>query len=158
MATFFKKFKKPYFRVILRNIFQILGKNNFLKKRALSVYKYSKYLPWYKKYEKSNKPFPINIPKYCWTERGQWFYRKLRRTGVQKKNIFGTEECDSFWEGKNNCKLNNFRKTMVHRSNIHYYKINQKRKLKRVHKISSGTIKNETSQPPILSSPLKRVG
>ena len=36
--------------------------------------------------------------------------------------------------------------TMVHRLNIHYSKINQKRKLNKAHNISSGTVKNETSQ------------
>ena len=57
-------------------------------------------------------------------DREQWFYRTLHRTGVQKIK-FGTE-CDSHWGGKNNRKLNPFIKTMVHRSNIHYSKINQK--------------------------------
>ena len=37
---------------------------------------------------------------------------------------------------------------MVHRSNIHYSKINQKRKLEKAYKTSSGTIKNETPQEP----------
>ena len=46
---------------------------------------------------------------------------------------------------------------MVHRSNIHHSKINQKRKVKKTYTISSGTTKNETSQTQ-LSSPFERVG
>ena len=38
---------------------------------------------------------------------------------------FGAE-CDTLWEGKNNRTLNPFIKTMVHKSNMHYSKINQK--------------------------------
>ena len=64
------------------------------------------------------------MPNCWWTDGEQWFYRTLHRTGVQKIK-FGTE-CDSHWGGKNNRKLNPFIKTMVHRSNIHYSKINQK--------------------------------
>ena len=37
---------------------------------------------------------------------------------------------------------------MVHSSNIHYSKINQKRKLEKAYKTSSGTTKNETLQEP----------
>ena len=48
-----------------------------------------------------------------------------------KKVISGTEECHSVWEGKKNRKLNPFMKTMLYRSNIHYSKINQKKKLKK---------------------------
>ena len=58
-----------------------------------------------------------------WTVRKQWFYRTLRRAEVQKIK-FGNE-CDFLSEGKNNRELNPFIKTMVHRSNIHYSKINQ---------------------------------
>ena len=39
-------------------------------------------------------------------------------------------------------------KITVHWSNIHFSKINQKRKLKNAYQISSGTTKNETSQAP----------
>ena len=35
---------------------------------------------------------------------------------------------------------------MTHRLNIQYSKINQKKKLKKAHKISSGTTKNKTCQ------------
>ena len=55
------------------------------------------------------------------TDKVQWFYRTFWRAGIQKV-IFETEECDSLWEGKNNCELNAFKKTMVHRSNMYILK------------------------------------
>ena len=54
MAKFFKKSKKPYFGVISGNFCPYLGKNEFSwKKRALTVFKYSNYLPWCKKSEEN---------------------------------------------------------------------------------------------------------
>ena len=61
-----------------------------------------------------------------------------------KKIKFGTE-CDSHWGGKNNRKLNFFIKTMVHRSNLHYSKINQKRNWKN---IDSFLWNNNKKNPP----------
>ena len=77
------------------------------------------------------------------TDRKQWFYRTLVRTGVQK--IKSGTECNSHWGGKNNRKLNPFIKTMVHRSNIHYSKINKKRNRKKYVQFPQELQKNETS-------------
>ena len=122
----------------------------FLEKKALTVFKYSNYLSRCKKSEETNNPFLIKMSNCWWTDkqtdRELWFYRTLHRTGVQKIK-FG-REWDSFWEGKNNRKLNPFIKNMVHWSNITYSRINQKRKQKKAYAISSGTTKNETSQTP----------
>ena len=53
ISKFFKKSPKPYFRPI-----QIGAKNEFSrKKNALSIYKYSNYLPLCQKSEKTNEPF-----------------------------------------------------------------------------------------------------
>ena len=64
------------------------------------------------------------MPSCWWTDREQWFYGTLHRTGVQKIK-FGTE-CNPLWEGKSNSTLNAFIKSMVHRSNIYNSKRNQK--------------------------------
>ena len=101
---------------------------NFAQKMALAVFKYSNYLPRCKKSVKTNNPFLIKMPNCWWTDkqtdREPWFYRTLHRTGVQ--NVKFGRECNCLWEGRNNSKLNPFIKTMVHRSNIHYSKINLK--------------------------------
>ena len=50
--------------------------------------------------------------------------------GQTSKKSYLKQKSATLFERKNNCKLNAFMKTMIHRSNIHYSKINQKRKLK----------------------------
>ena len=125
MTKFFKKSTKPYFGQLLH---KFRGKWVFLEKSALTVFKYSNYLPWCKNSEKSNNPFLIKV-RNCWltekqTDRELWFYRTLHRTGVQKIK-FGTGY-DSLWVGKNNRNLNPYIKIMVHRSNMHYSRINKK--------------------------------
>ena len=65
-----------------------------------------------------------------------------------KKSNLEQKSLNSLSEQKNNCKLNPFMETMIHMSNIHYSRINPKRKLKKAYKISSGTTKNETCQAP----------
>ena len=55
--VFPKKSKKTYFRAILGPFFPNLSKNEFSAKRALSVFKYSSYLPSCKKSEKTNELF-----------------------------------------------------------------------------------------------------
>ena len=122
----------------------------FLGKRALTGFKYSNYLIRCKNSEKTNNPFLIEMPNCWWTdkqtEREPLSYRTLHRTGARKIK-FGTE-CDSLWEGKNNLKLNPFIKTMVHRSYLHYSRIDQKGNWKKIYTTSSGTTKIETSQTP----------
>ena len=60
MTKFFKKSKKLYSWVISGNFCPYLGKNEFSwKKRALTVFKHSNYLPWCKKSEKTN---PLGPP------------------------------------------------------------------------------------------------
>ena len=151
MTKFFKKSQKPYFGVILGNFCPNFGKNVFFwKKKALTVFKYSNYLSWCKKTEKTNNKFLIKMPNCWWTDkqtdRELWIYRTLHRTGVQK--IKFRTECDSFWEGKNNCELNPFIKTMVHRSNMHYSRIYQKGNWKNHIQFLLELQINETSQAP----------
>ena len=69
------------------------------------------------------------MPNCWWTDREQWFYGTFHKTEVQKIK-FGIEY-NPLWEGKNNSKLPAFIKTMVHRSNIHNSKINQKENWKK---------------------------
>ena len=57
MKSFFKKSKKPYLEAILDPFCTNMGKNEFSWKKGLSVFKYSNYLPSYKKSEKTNEPF-----------------------------------------------------------------------------------------------------
>ena len=99
-----------------------------MEKRALTVLNFPSIYNGAKNLKKTNNPFLIKMPNCWWTDKQTdkepWFYRTLHRTGVQKIK-FGTE-CDSFWEEKNNRKLNPFIKTMIHRSNIYYSRINQK--------------------------------
>ena len=57
MPEFFKKSKKTHFGVIWGLFAQIWAKMNFLGKRALSVSKYSTYLPSFQKSEKTKEPF-----------------------------------------------------------------------------------------------------
>ena len=74
MTKLSKKSKNPYFGVILGNFFPYLWKNKFSwKKRALTVLRYSNYLPWWEKSEKTGNPFLI-------TE--LWFHRTLHSSGV----------------------------------------------------------------------------
>ena len=94
----FRKTNNKYFQILgsfWTIFFQTWGKMYFLEKRALSVYKYSKYLPCCKKSEKitthSGQKFRTADGQ---TDRGQWFYRIFRRARIQKV-IFKTEECDS---------------------------------------------------------------
>ena len=64
MTKIFKKSKKPYLGVMLGNFCPNLESNEFSwKKRALAVFKYSNYLLWCKKFEKTNNPFLIKMPK-----------------------------------------------------------------------------------------------
>ena len=69
MTKLSKKSKNPYFGVILGNFFPYLWKNKF----SLTVLRYSNYLPWCEKSEKTNNPFLI---------RELWFHRTLHRSGV----------------------------------------------------------------------------
>ena len=129
------------------NVCPNLEKKKFSWKRARSAFKYSNYLPWSKNSEKSNHPLLIKIPNWLGkTDKEQWFYGNLRRTGVQK-HIWNRRVWLSL-RGKNYHELNPFMKIMVHRSNIHYSKINRKWKLKKAYKISSRTTKNGTSRHP----------
>ena len=85
MTNFFKKPKKTYFGVILGNFCPNLGKMNFPGKKALTVFKYSNYLPWWKKSEKTNSTFLIKTSNGTrQTGREPWFYSNLHRTGIQK--------------------------------------------------------------------------
>ena len=69
-----------------------LGKKKiFLEKRVLSVFKYSNYVPSFKKSENANDPILRKIPN-DWrndrqtkrqTDRQGWFYRTIRNTGFQ---------------------------------------------------------------------------
>ena len=52
MAKLFKKCKKPYSGAILSPFCSNFGKMNFLGKEALSVFKYSNYLPYAKNQKK----------------------------------------------------------------------------------------------------------
>ena len=67
MTKFLKKFLKNYFGVILDAFSQNVGKNEFSwKKRTLSVFKYSNYLPSCKKKKKTEKnwwPIPEKNPE-----------------------------------------------------------------------------------------------
>ena len=57
--------KKLYFGAILGPFYPNIGKNKFLwEKRTLSVFKYSNYLPWCKRSEKTNDPFMRKIPNW----------------------------------------------------------------------------------------------
>ena len=78
----FKKSKKPYFGGHF--VSQIWLKINFRGNRALSLFKYSNYLPWCQKSEKTNEPFLRKMLNWWMgTGRQQWFYRTLFRMGVQ---------------------------------------------------------------------------
>ena len=69
MAKVFKKSKKLYFGAILVLFAKIWTTMNFPeKKKALSVFKYSNYLPLCQKSEKTNEAFLRKIPN-CWTDR-----------------------------------------------------------------------------------------
>ena len=63
------------------------GKNEFsCKKTTQSVFKYFNYLPSDQKSEKTIEPFLRKMPNWH-TDRKRWFYRILRRTGVQKTKL-----------------------------------------------------------------------
>ena len=122
---------------------------NFSGKNVLSVFKHSNNYHG----AKNDKKITTHSRVLCWTadgltdtqtEREQWCYRTPQKTGFQKIK-FGTK-CVYHWGGNNNCKLNLFIKVMVHRSNVHYSKINQKRNWKKYTKFILELQKNETSQ------------
>ena len=80
----FKKIQKSHnFGPFWAKSFPKFGQNwIFLEKRALSVFKYSNYLPPCKKLEKTNEPFLRKILNWqC--DRQQWFCRTISRLGVQ---------------------------------------------------------------------------
>ena len=127
---------------------------NFPGKKVLSVFKHSNNYHSAKNHKKITSISEFNAELLMdWltdrqtdrqTDREQWYYRTLHRAGVQKIK-FGTE-CDYHWGGNNNFKLNLFIRAMVHRSNVHYSKINQKRNWKQYIKFILELQKNETSQ------------
>ena len=149
MTKFFKKPSKKHFLVIWGKFCPNFGKNEFSWKKGLCQF-LNIPITYHgaKKSEKTDNPFLIKIPDCWWTDkqtdREQCFYRALCTTRVQKIK-FGTE-CDSFWEGKIISKVNPFMKTMVHRPNIHYSKINQKGNWKKHTQFPLELQKNEASQ------------
>ena len=62
MTKFFKSPKKTYFGATLGPFCPNLGKNEFPGKRALSVFRYSNYLPSCQKSEKTIEPFLRKSP------------------------------------------------------------------------------------------------
>ena len=69
MTKFFKKSKKTYAGAILGPFLPKFGQKwLFLEKRALSVFKYSDYVPSCKESEKSNNPILRKMPNW-WTDR-----------------------------------------------------------------------------------------
>ena len=89
---FFKESKKTILEANLGPFCPNLGpkfgqKWIFLEKRTLSVFEYSNHLALCKKLEKINDPFLRKILSWGQTDRKQWLYRTLHRTGVQKNKI-----------------------------------------------------------------------
>ena len=97
MIKFFKRNKKSYSGTILGPFFPNLGKNKYSWiKRTPPVFKYSKYLPSFKKFKKSNDPFLRKIPSWHTdgqadrqTDRKRWFHKTHRRTEVQLNSLVG---------------------------------------------------------------------
>ena len=89
----FQKIQKTLFwghEAILDFFAQIWAKMNFPRKKALSVFKYSNYLPLCNKSEKTIMPFLRKMLNWWMdgkadgrTDRQPWFCRTLCRTGVQ---------------------------------------------------------------------------
>ena len=89
-----KKIKKPLFWGHFGPFLQkFVQKRIFLKKRALSVFTYSNYLPLSQKNQKitlSQRRTDRRTGRQLgrWTDRQQWFNGTLHRIGVQKERIF----------------------------------------------------------------------
>ena len=96
MTNFFRRSKKTYCGVILGPFCPNLLKNKFSWKNGLSVFKYFNQLPSCQNHKK--------LMRHCWekywtdgrTENRQtvqkWFYRILRKTGVQKFGSYSKKQ------------------------------------------------------------------
>ena len=84
MTKYFKKSKKPYFAAILRPSCPNLGKNEFSWKKGLCQFLN---IPIIYHQAKNQKKLMIHSWKKCRTDgrtdRQRWFYKTLRRTGIQ---------------------------------------------------------------------------
>ena len=90
MTKFFKKSKKTILGPCLALFAQLNFRQKWIfLKRALPVFKYSIYLQSSKNSEKTNEPFLTKMPNW-WTDREtdkqtdrqRWFFRTLRRKGL----------------------------------------------------------------------------
>ena len=95
MTKFFKKSKKTYFEAILGTFYQNFGKNEFSWKKWKSVFKYSYYLWWCKKWERTNNPFLRKLPN--WRTDNNDFIGPSVGQGSKISNL---EKFNSLWEGK----------------------------------------------------------
>ena len=111
-----KKIKKTLFWGHFGPFLQkFVQKKIFLKKRALSVFTYSNYLPLSQKNQKitlSQRRTDRRTGRQLgrWTDRQQWFNGTLHRIGVQKERIFEAKHVFH----ANNWKKNSLLKMIIH--------------------------------------------
>ena len=123
----FQKIQKiPILGAILGNFYPNMGKNDFSWKKGLCQFLNNPIIYMVKKIWKKEPPIPDKNAKLLvvrQTENSD-FIGPCVGQGSKKSNL---EQSATFFEReKNNRKLNPFIKTMLHGSNIHYSKVNQK--------------------------------